>query len=259
MKCWKIKILPVLLLPLLLSEPVHGGQNEIENQDVPVIVMWQEGHGFGEDGRMIYSGWAFDPESGCYVRFDNGNVLVKAERILDTDDYDEFFTDTEQATGTLAIRGEVIRYFTGNVRVVVENVDTHGEKICNLIVENGYCYNLPVPEGQYQMKEAEAVWNKNHYKVSFSGESQEISRDKTGLFEISVLPEGDGGENQEAWERLNQELAKTDQEEPTVSASDERNDGEEYEAQPSYWPEVCLVVGIFVLAYGIYRFWAGDR
>ena len=47
MKCWKIKILPVLLLPLLLSEPAHGGQNEIENQDVPVIVMWQEGHGFG--------------------------------------------------------------------------------------------------------------------------------------------------------------------------------------------------------------------
>ena len=78
MRCWKIKILPVLLLPLLLSEPAHGGQNEIENQDVPVIVTWQEGHGFGEDGRMIYSGWAFDPESGCYVRFDNGNVLVKA-------------------------------------------------------------------------------------------------------------------------------------------------------------------------------------
>ncbi|WP_314723568.1 hypothetical protein [Enterocloster bolteae] len=259
MKCWIIKILPVLMLPFVLSESAYGGQIPIENQDIPVIVEWQDGHGFGEDGGRLYDGWAFDPESGCYVKFENGIVLVKADSILDTDNYDDFFTDTDQTMGTLAIRGQVIRHFNGNIRVVVEDVETHREKTCNLNGDNGYCFNLPTQEGRYQIKEAEAVWNKNHYKVSFDEESQEIRRDKTGLFEISVLPEGDGIENQEAWERLNEDISETDRKEPSVSASDERNDGEDYEAQPSYWPEVYLAVGILVLAYGAYRFWAGGR
>lgn len=105
MKCRNILMVLILLAALLLSEPAYGKAVSTENQEIPVIVEWQEGHGFDENGRMIYDGWAFDPENGSYVKFEDGCVLVKADRILETDDYDAYFTDTEAAAGTLAVRG----------------------------------------------------------------------------------------------------------------------------------------------------------
>lgn len=88
-----------------------------KSQDVPVIVKWQEGHGFEESDRMIYEGWAFDPENGSYVKFEDGSVLVKADCILETDDYAAYFTDTEAASGTLAVRGKLSNTFQAVYRL----------------------------------------------------------------------------------------------------------------------------------------------
>ena len=176
-KCRSIRMVSILLAVFLLSEPVYGKAVSVENQDIPVIVEWQDGHGVGENGRMIYDGWAFDPENGSYVKFEDGSVVVKADRILETDDYGAYFTDTEAVAGTLAVRGEIIKYFSGSIQVVVENVDTHMEKTCCLTRNNEYRYNLPVPKGRYQVKEAEAIWNKTHYKVSMGTDVLEIKDD----------------------------------------------------------------------------------
>lgn len=200
MRCGSICMVLILYMAFLFSEPVSGREVPTKSQDVPVIVKWQEGHGFEESDRMIYEGWAFDPENGSYVKFENGCVSVKADRILETDDYDAYFTDTEAAAGTLAVRGEVLKYFSGSIRVVVENVDTHMEKTCYLTHENEYRYNLPVPGGRYQVKGAEAIWNKKHYKVSMGTEVLEIKDDNTCLIEIQVLPEGSKLADEAAWE-----------------------------------------------------------
>lgn len=260
MKGGIIKIQFILLLSLFFCVPVYGAGSQ-ENEGVPVIVKWQNGHGFGEDGSMLRDGWAFDREDGCYVRFENGGVLVKADRILNTEGYGEFFTDTEQTSGTAAVRGEVIRHFSGNIRVVLENVETHAEKTCSLSDENEYRSNLPVSEGCYRIKEADAIWNKIHYKVSFSEESQEVETGGTGLFELLVLPESAGEDGGDAWRAVGEDKNKTDEAEekaPSARAAG-RKIGDEAEEQPIRWPEVYLILGIFIAAYGIYRYWAGDK
>lgn len=259
MKCRNILMVLILLAALLLSEPAYGKAVSTENQEIPVIVEWQEGHGFDENGRMIYDGWAFDPENGSYVKFEDGCVLVKADRILETDDYDAYFTDTEAAAGTLAVRGEVIKYFSGSIQVVVENVDTHMEKTCCLTSDNEYRYNLPVPQGRYQVKEAEAIWNKIHYKVSMGTEVLEIKDDNTCLVEIQVLPEGGKLDDEAAWDLVKESGIETVSAEPSPIDVHESSYDKRKEITSMHWPEIYLLIVIFIAVYGLYRYWTKRR
>ncbi len=259
MKCGGIRMALILLAAFLFSEPVYGKAVSTENLDIPVIVKWQEGHGFGENGRMIYDGWAFDPENGSYVKFKDGCVLVKADCILETDDYDAYFTDTEAMAGTLAVRGEVIKYFSGSIRVVVENVDTHMEKTCCLTPENGYRYNLLVSKGRYQVKEAEAIWNETHYKVNIGTEVLEIEDDNTCLIEIQVLPEGSKLDDEAAWDWVNESGSGTGIAEPIPRDAHESSYGKRKEITSMHWPEIYLLIVIFIAVYGLYRYWTKRR
>lgn len=247
-----------LLAALFLHAPSYGSQYRTENQDIPVIVKWQKGHGFGEDGKLLEDGWAFDPENGSYVRFEDGSVMVKADHIVETDDYEAYFTDTEAVAGTLAVRGEVIRHFSGSIRVVVENVETRLEKTCFLTYENEYRYNLPVPEGRYQVKEAEAVWNKKYYTVSIDGDVLEVKDNHTCLMEIQVLPEGDGADQRETWEQVNESGAEVEKEEQFSRVIPESSD-KKSEIASMHWPEIYLMVVIFIAGYGLCRYWTKRR
>lgn len=258
MKRGSIRIFLGLLAALFLQAPVYADQYWMEKRDIPVIVKWQEGHGFGEDGRMLEDGWAFDPENGSYVRFEDGSVMVKADRILETDDYEAYFTDTEATAGTLAIRGEVIRYFSGSIRVVVENVETHLEKTCCLTHENEYRYNMPVPEGRYQVKEADAVWNKKYYKVSIGKEVLEVKDNHTCLMEIQVLPEGDRVDDRKVWERINESGAELEKAESFPRVLPESSNDKKGELTSIHGPEIYLVV-IFIVGYGLCRYWMKRR
>jgi len=249
----------ILYMAFLFSEPVYGREVPKKSQDVPVIVKWQEGHGFEESDRMIYEGWAFDPENGSYVKFEDGSVLVKADCILETDDYAAYFTDTEAASGTLAVRGEVIKYFSGSIQVVVENVDTHMEKSCCLTRENEYRYNLPVPKGRYQVKEAEAIWNKTHYKVSMGTEVLEIKDDNTCLVEIQVLPEGGKLDDDAAWDLVKESGIETERAESSPIDVHESSYDKRKEITSMHWPEIYLLIVIFIAVYGLYRYWTKRR
>ena len=259
MRCRKASVLLVFLLLLLLSGTAYGSPYQPEDPEIPLIAKWKEGHGFGEDGRRFYDGWAFDPENGSYVRFLDGSVAVKADYILDTEDYAAFFTDTEAAAGTLAVRGEVMKHFAGTIRVVVEDMEAHGERTCNLTGDNEYRFNMSVPKGSYRIKEAEAVWNQQSYKVSFREESQEVGQDNTCLIEIRVLPEGDGEDKVEGWEPLDgADLADGEAEDfPPVSTGSSQQ--KKIESQSMHWPEIYFIIGIFLVAYGLYRFWTKNR
>lgn len=259
MKCRSICMVLILLAVFLLSEPVYGKAVSTENQEIPVIAKWQEGHGFDENGRMIYDGWAFDPENGSYVKFEDGCVLVKADRILETDDYSAYFTDTESAAGILAVRGEVIKYFSGSIQVVVENVDTHMEKTCSLTRENEYRYNLPMPKGRYQVKEAEAIWNKTHYKVSMGTEVLEIKDDNTCLVEIQVLPEGGKLDDEAAWDLVKESGIETERAESSPIDVHESSYDKRKEITSMHWPEIYLLIVIFIAVYGLYRYWTKRR
>ena len=258
-KCRSIRMVLILLAVFLLSEPVYGKAISAENQDIPVIVEWQDGHGFGENGRMIYDGWAFDSENGSYVKFEDGSVVVKADRILETDDYAAYFTDTEAVAGTLAVRGEVIKYFSGTIQVVVENVDTHMEKTCCLTRDNEYRYNLPVPKGRYQIKEAEAIWNKTHYKVSMGKEVLEIKDDNTCLVEIQVLPEGGKLADDAAWDLVKESGTETGRAEPFPIDVHESSYDKRKEITSMHWSEIYLLIVIFIVVYGLYRYWTKRR
>ena len=78
-----------------------------EQQELPEIIRWEEGRGFDEQGEQIVGSWAYDTVNveGKYVLFDDmGNVSAKTDQWKERETYAENFTDTEQATATLALR-----------------------------------------------------------------------------------------------------------------------------------------------------------
>lgn len=80
-----------------------------EQQELPEIIRWEEGRGFDEQGEQIVGSWAYDTVNveGKYVLFDDmGNVSAKTDQWKERETYAENFTDTEQATATLALRTE---------------------------------------------------------------------------------------------------------------------------------------------------------
>ena len=93
-----------------------------EQQELPEIIRWEEGRGFDEQGEQIVGSWAYDTVNveGKYVLFDDmGNVSAKTDQWKERETYAENFTDTEQATATLALRTEYFPKFTGTVYITI--------------------------------------------------------------------------------------------------------------------------------------------
>lgn len=154
--------------------------------DLPVIARWEEGCGFDSAGMQITGGWAYDSvnEAGKYVLFDeNGMVQRKAERWEGREDAGEYFTSTEQETGTIALRSEISDGFVGEISVTVEEENGTAKKYL-LSPENLFEFNIPAHSGRYRIQKAEAADSRYLYTTEYSGEP--FWMEENGMFLCSI-------------------------------------------------------------------------
>lgn len=155
-------------------------------ENLPVIARWEEGCGFDSAGMQITGGWAYDSvnEAGKYVLFDeNGMVQRKAERWEGREDAGEYFTSTEQETGTIALRSEVFEGFAGEISVTVEEENGTVKKYV-LSPANLYEFNIPAHSGRYRILRAEAADDAHVYLAEYSREP--FCMEENGLFLCSI-------------------------------------------------------------------------
>lgn len=155
-------------------------------EGLPEIVRWEDGGGFDGAGNRITQGWAYDSvsEAGRYVLFDeNGMVQKKADSWESREKAGEYFTFTEQETGTIALRAAVFEGFEGEISVMVEEENGTAKKYI-LSPDNLYEFNIPAHSGGYRIQKAEAADSSHVYLVEYSKET--FRMEENGLILCSI-------------------------------------------------------------------------
>lgn len=151
-----------------------------EQQELPEIIRWEEGRGFDEQGEQIVGSWAYDTVNveGKYVLFDDmGNVRAKTDQWKERETYAENFTDTEQATATLALRTEYFPKFTGTVYITIQKENGESRQY-ELSPDNLYEQNVAVNNGVYKVKAVEAVDEQYIYKTEYAKDVLEMEQNQ---------------------------------------------------------------------------------
>lgn len=165
-----------------------------EQQELPEIIRWEEGRGFDEQGEQIVGSWAYDTVNveGKYVLFnDMGNVSAKTDQWKERETYAENFTDTEQATATLALRTEYFPKFTGTVYVTIQKESGESRQY-ELSPDNLYEQNVAVNNGVYKVKAVEAIDEQYIYKTEYAKDVLEMEQNQLLLLKINVTKEKTG-------------------------------------------------------------------
>lgn len=162
-----IFVLTCTALCFMFSIPVMA----MDIEELPVITRWENGNGYGEGGKRLEDTWAYDSvhEAGRYVLFGKtGEVLKKSENWEKKEQVSENFTVTNQNSGTIAIRAEVLENFAGIVKGSVKG-KSGMEHLFELCEANQYSTNLELPPGNYQLS-IDATEKNQHYKVLYDEE-----------------------------------------------------------------------------------------
>lgn len=178
-------ILIIGLLFFLFGSHVYA---EEVLEGLPEIVRWEDGGGFDGAGNRITQGRAYDAvsEAGRYVLFDeNGMVQKKADSWESREKTGEYFTFTEQETGTIALRAVVFDGFEGEISVMVEEEKSTAKKYI-LSPDNLYEFNIPAHSGGYRIQKAEAADSSQVYLVEYSKEPFRIEENGMILCSIQV-------------------------------------------------------------------------
>ncbi len=184
----KRKIYIVILISCLMGclFGIHASASEAVPEGLPEIARWECGGGYDRDGNRIIGVWAYDTvnEAGRYVLFDeNGMVQKKADDWETRDQVEEYYTPTEQDSGTIALRSERFPGFDGDIYVTIGYENGVTRKF-ELSFENLYEYNVPAPQGVYHIQDVEAADPEYTYSVDYPKE--ELQMEKNGLIVVAV-------------------------------------------------------------------------
>lgn len=183
LKKWFMLVM-ILLAGAIWVVPVYA---EEENPELPVIALWQEGHGYQEDGTQIVGGWAYDSvnTAGKYVLFgEDGTVIRKAER-QDTAEIMEDYTGTELVPAVIALRAEVFEGFQGTVQILLEE-KSGAQKKAELNDGNFYSLNICVNSGDYVLREVEARDTAASYVTEFTSDAVHIPEKAVRVMKVYV-------------------------------------------------------------------------
>lgn len=87
----------------------------------------------------------------------------------------------------------------------------------------------------------------------------EIKDDNTCLVEIQVLPEGGKLDDDAAWDLVKESGIETVSAEPSPIDVHESSYDKRKEITSMHWPEIYLLIVIFIAVYGWYRYWTKCR
>lgn len=120
-----------------------------------------------------------------------GNVSAKTDQWKERETYAENFTDTEQATATLALRTEYFPKFTGTVYITIQKENGESRQY-ELSPDNLYEQNVAVNNGVYKVKAVEAVDEQYIYKTEYAKGVLEMEQNQLLLLKINVIKEKTG-------------------------------------------------------------------
>lgn len=176
-----------LLLSQLSSTIVYA---QLPEEELPVIVLWQDGYAYQEDCTQITGSWAYDAvnPAGKYVLFaEDGTVLRKTEN-MNASDISNDYTGTELNQATAALRAETFEEFHGIITVVLE--ERSGlQRLAELTEGNFWSLNLPMNSGTYCFKEVTAKEGECCYKTEYSSEPVLLSEQAVCVMKVRVLNE----------------------------------------------------------------------
>ncbi|GFI51049.1 hypothetical protein IMSAGC020_02259 [Lachnospiraceae bacterium] len=128
-------------------------------------------------------------------------VQRKAESWEGREDAGEYFTSTEQETGTIALRSGVFEGFAGEISVTVEEENGTAKKYV-LSPANLYEFNIPAHSGRYRIIRAEAADDAYVYQTEYSGEPFRMEENRLFLCSIQVTDQQAGEVQQKKQETL---------------------------------------------------------
>lgn len=183
-------MLTVWLLFSQLSSIIVYAQ--LPEEELPVIVLWQDGYAYQEDCTQITGSWAYDAvnPAGKYVLFaEDGTVLRKTEN-MNTSDIGNDYTGTELDQATVALRAEIFEEFHGTITVVLEE-KSGLQRLAELNEGNFWSLNLPINSGTYFFKEVTAKAEECCYKTEYSTEPVQLSEQAVCIMKVRVLNEAE--------------------------------------------------------------------
>ena len=156
-------------------------------QELPVIVKWQDGHGYQEDGTQIAGGWAYDSinPAGKYVLFGKDGAVVRKSESMEASGIGEDYTGTELVPAVLALRAETFEGFHGTVQVLLEE-KSGKQKEVELNDRNFFSLNICVNSGDYTIRTAEAKDSEKPYVTEFSTDTVHLPEKSTRVMKIRV-------------------------------------------------------------------------
>jgi len=122
-----------------------------QEEEVLEIKEWRNGYAYDEQNNQIKDTWAIDNYvfEGKYVCFDSeGNVLVRAEEILEDMDFSLYASDTEMDKGMVALRVNCFDGFDGSIYLVFTNVN-NGQLVYEINREMEYMRNIHLASNTY--------------------------------------------------------------------------------------------------------------
>lgn len=189
-----------ILAGILLTVPVCA---ESGAEDLPVIVRWQDGHGYQEDGTQIAGEWAYDSvnPAGKYVLFGKDGAVVRKSESMETAGIGEDYTGTELVPAVLALRAETFEGFHGTVQVLLEEKSGKRKEV-ELNDKNFFSMNICMNSGDYAIHTAEAKDTENSYVTKFSSDTVHLPEKSTRVMKIRVSekklePEADSGQDRD--------------------------------------------------------------
>lgn len=172
----------VVFLMILLCLNVRADEDAL-----PKIASWEDGHGYQEDGTEITDSWAYDlvNPAGRYVLFDaDGEVLQKTDH-KESADLSSDYSGTETDPAILVIRSEIPEEFQGTIHVLLEE-QSGMQTETDLTEENFYAWNLPVQSGDYTVKDVVASDTSGTYKTEYSPSVLHLVEQHIAILSIQV-------------------------------------------------------------------------
>lgn len=217
-----------------------------ERKELPAIIRWENGNGFDGSGNMIVDTWAVDTvnESGKYVLFGTeGEVLKKSDVWDNRNQINENFTETNQNTGTLAIRGEKFEGFSG---IVEGTLTEKNGTVYNFLLnaDNQYSDNLSIPSGEYTLSVL-AFDDELCYRAIYDQPSIMMSEKETQVLKVEIIEESVGS--------VDKLKAEFEREEKGLTKENLKNKGTSQKELAFIGKLAAFVMIICISGYWIYR------